>query len=67
MNFVFLIFGINHNNSYTIKWICIIIENKLKTMILYFMALFINLDNPISSFLKKEKKKRKEKDSPILI
>jgi len=25
-------------------------ENKLKTMILYFMALFTNLDNSISSF-----------------
>ena len=31
-------------------------ENKLKTMILYFMALFTNLDNSISSFSTKKKK-----------
>ena len=29
-------------------------ENKLKTMILYFMAVFTNLDNSISSFSTKK-------------
>ena len=32
-------------------------ENKLKKMILYFMALFTNLDNSISSFSTKKKRR----------